>query len=552
MSINAQRRRAAHATLLAEYDEYEYDGYDHFDDDFDNYDYDCHDDTRYDQDYSSDGSRSPPGRAAASIQVDLMSLHRAKKEREEAEDTKRQNHKRIARKTNPSSKQTTINTKAASNNDGALSRMSIVPTPHMVRSASGCFSPHKINHSDSITDNKDGISTVNIAGRDPFETSSPGTIRVTSPRSVLHCLQNLLPASVRPSALGPTPHASLIVTSTTYRAAVALVWSAFDVKAVPVAGCDWDTVARLTDAVRNHVDVIRANSGLDEHTRYYKMSWLIDQKLNEWIAVLESELEGCLESKGKKPRFFHTVFQKSGLFTGDCLDSFDLFQEHVQDSVQETGMSKQQPTTGINSNSVNNVGAAPSLPFDQVSHPIDERLCLVCFDTVDDDDRMSEVAACGHTTCSDCWKRYFVAAASSGESSIICTADKCNHRLGLLEAAQLFFLDNHTDDTNGTQDCDRGRFRVTFEKLVKYELERLVPKLDKARFCSSPSCGQVLVPSAVNGSIGRSLLVCQKCGDCRCADCPNNGPAHPGMSCQAFQNMRAEIESGKVDNELAK
>ena len=616
-----QQRRGIQTNLRADYDEYYYDDYDY---DYDDYDYEEEEEEEGNNDQLSEYTYPKESVSSSSMVVNLWSVHQAKTLSEQQKKKQHQQQQQqevdssckvVAAETESS--QGSASSSTMSRDDGSSENLVQKTLLHRLGRSDSCSklcclpvetgnNPSSYHSPPPPRRRRRRHRLLSLGGeQDKDQMDHPqqnNPFAVNCPRFPnVHCLQRLLPSTVIPSVLGPSPRASHVVVSTHRRAAVALLWnldstsSSSLVRVVPLVGCggasndddddndttaeSWATATRMQDKMQrllsNNLGQKAVND--DDSPKYAAYLCLTETvaaagstTTTTWQQVLEESLppnKPSLSTNNKKQQFLHNACVKAGMFVGDCYDLFDIFQLWL--NAPPSHQDEESPLADANSSS----GCLPSSP----------RTCLACFDTVNDDTTISQLLPCGHVTCSDCWSRYLVSAAGSGQGFVRCAAHKCNVRVSIMDAAHIFFFNNHNHHVAQQQATNTtvSNHRRVFANLVRFELEKSLPRLlsqlpscqkkssssssssspaaaaaatttRKPRFCPTPCCGRILVPSNVEGTIGRNLMVCHGCGEIQCGECLNGGPSHPGMSCKAFQQMRKEIDTGRLDAELAK
>ena len=337
-------------------------------------------------------------------------------------------------------------------------------------------------------------------------------------------IQQLLPDSVRPSILGPQPRASLTVISKQRRAAVLILWTMGALpKVVPLVGCDWEVAYAMEQDIWVTLDL--PCSIQNPVSFYLIISQHLASNLYQWTGLLEARIV-AKESKKSKWKQLLVACAKSGISTGITYDQFDLFQvlEAVNNTKPKIFQSHEKASVDSELSCV-------------------AQVCLVCFEEIQDDNcKINQLLPCGHFTCNGCLTAYFSSAVHSGESSIKCPAFKCNTKLGITESAHVLF----------SQGEDKHSQHI-FEKLNEYNRTKNGVHLlhdTFVRFFPTPSCDHVLKRCTnTRQNDGFNLMICKSCGISCCGDCSEM--SHPGIPCATFSKLRKEIDSGRLDDELA-
>lgn len=534
MSQKKSGRRALAEYVEAEAEEYWDDDTDWSDDDDDKSLY--HEET-----YETENQR-PPHALTVQINVEEM-LQTSQKGKQTIVEAKSHSYGNNA-KNDSDNVETRAPDETIDELEAELSRMAAKPRFSTIRSHSFSTlrrlqSPFKLKRAKSLT-------RIAPANKKNSKSAVPS----------LSCIQSILPPGVIGGVVGPSLRASLIVTVNdkvgNKRAVAMIAWSVsqaasqrsnrhYDLRVIPITGCgetleaSWTTALLLKRQIYACVDqkLPHASNSCSVHERYLELCRLMSANQGTWISMLRRVASASMQDTQ-----WHVskALGFVGIPYGASLDRFDLFsryqhEEHVQ-----------KQTTMDDDNEVSE------------NRDADCNLCLVCFDLISDDDDptgVSMLSPCGHRTCPGCWRSYLKSAADDGQGHVLCPAYKCSTKVGLCDAAHILFFQPDQGDEE-PEVAQRNHYdAILYDKLVRFEMERFATCQLKAWPCPSPYCKQYLTSQARDDvGQGWSFSKCL-CGMNRCTKCaPSGGPAHPGIDCTKYQQMRKAIDSGKLDSEL--
>ena len=139
---------------------------------------------------------------------------------------------------------------------------------------------------------------------------------------------------------------------------------------------------------------------------------------------------------------------------------------------------------------------------------LNNKECNVCFDEVEENEKMSNILPCGHICCTQCWRNYFKTAISEAKVEKI----KCVDFLCKETISEDFILSHIKED------------QTLVDKYKKFKLRAEIIKDDNKKPCPHPDCESYLEKSR------NTKYVKCKLGHEYCFECLK--PPHGKTSCE--------------------